>query len=192
MRGLAESPRRGGSYQRPHPARELGPQMCCAREQGPWRGLGERFWRRRVGGWQRGGMLATCWLGSLTAPRRPCPQNCMFDTCNCEKSEACMCAALSSYVRACAAKGVLLSDWRDGVCGECAGSLRPMGPGADAHGPSSPLWAQRPRRIQANEGGPGGDGGARRACGDGCWLCPESCPLPGILQRSPQPPAPSR
>ncbi|XP_058383655.1 mucin-5AC-like [Diceros bicornis minor] len=42
--------------------------------------------------------------------------NCMFDTCNCEKSEACMCAALSSYVRACAAKGVLLSDWRDGVC----------------------------------------------------------------------------
>ncbi|XP_052028799.1 mucin-5AC [Apodemus sylvaticus] len=42
--------------------------------------------------------------------------NCMFDTCNCEKSEDCMCAALSSYVRACAAKGVLLSDWRDGIC----------------------------------------------------------------------------
>ncbi|XP_051001070.1 LOW QUALITY PROTEIN: mucin-5AC [Acomys russatus] len=42
--------------------------------------------------------------------------NCMFDTCNCEKSENCMCAALSSYVRACAAKGVLLSGWRDGVC----------------------------------------------------------------------------
>ncbi|KAL1787651.1 mucin-5AC [Sigmodon hispidus] len=42
--------------------------------------------------------------------------NCMFDTCNCEKSEDCMCAALSSYVRACAAKGVLLSGWRDGVC----------------------------------------------------------------------------
>ena len=37
------------------------------------------------------------------------PQNCMFDTCNCEKSEDCMCAALSSYVRACAARGVLLS-----------------------------------------------------------------------------------
>lgn len=29
-----------------------------------------------------------------------------------------MCAALSSYVHACAAKGVLLSDWRDGVCSE--------------------------------------------------------------------------
>ncbi|CAH6793372.1 Muc5ac [Phodopus roborovskii] len=42
--------------------------------------------------------------------------NCMFDTCNCEKSEDCMCAALSSYVRACAAKGVLLSGWRDGIC----------------------------------------------------------------------------
>uniref|UniRef100_A0A8W4FF13 Mucin 5AC, oligomeric mucus/gel-forming n=1 Tax=Sus scrofa TaxID=9823 RepID=A0A8W4FF13_PIG len=42
--------------------------------------------------------------------------NCMFDTCNCEKSEDCMCAALSSYVRACAARGVLLSGWRDGVC----------------------------------------------------------------------------
>eukprot|EP00072_Mus_musculus_P015535 NP_034974.1 mucin-5AC precursor [Mus musculus] len=42
--------------------------------------------------------------------------NCMYDTCNCEKSEDCMCAALSSYVRACAAKGVLLSDWRDGIC----------------------------------------------------------------------------
>ncbi|CAO2583924.1 MUC5AC [Lemmus lemmus] len=42
--------------------------------------------------------------------------NCMFDTCNCEKSEDCMCAALSSYAHACAAKGVLLSGWRDGVC----------------------------------------------------------------------------
>ncbi|XP_073745916.1 mucin-5AC [Callorhinus ursinus] len=42
--------------------------------------------------------------------------NCMFDTCNCEKSEDCLCAALSSYVHACTAKGVLLSGWRDGVC----------------------------------------------------------------------------
>ncbi|XP_040826753.1 mucin-5B [Ochotona curzoniae] len=42
--------------------------------------------------------------------------NCLFDTCNCEKSEECMCAALASYVHACAAKGVLLRDWRDGVC----------------------------------------------------------------------------
>ncbi|XP_005046889.1 PREDICTED: mucin-5AC isoform X1 [Ficedula albicollis] len=41
---------------------------------------------------------------------------CMFDTCNCEKSEDCMCAALSSYVRACAAKGVLLTGWRSKAC----------------------------------------------------------------------------
>ncbi|XP_006877059.1 PREDICTED: mucin-5AC [Chrysochloris asiatica] len=44
--------------------------------------------------------------------------NCMFDTCNCEKSEDCLCAALSAYVRACAAKGVLLNGWREGVCGK--------------------------------------------------------------------------
>lgn len=49
------------------------------------------------------------------------PQNCLFDTCNCEKSEDCLCAALSSYVRACAARGVLLSGWRAGACGECVG-----------------------------------------------------------------------
>ncbi|XP_044538021.1 mucin-5AC [Gracilinanus agilis] len=42
--------------------------------------------------------------------------NCMFDTCNCEKSEDCLCAALSAYVQACAARGVLLSGWRSGVC----------------------------------------------------------------------------
>ncbi|CAM9490901.1 unnamed protein product [Bubo scandiacus] len=42
--------------------------------------------------------------------------NCMFDTCNCENSEACLCAALSSYVRACAAKGILLHGWRTDVC----------------------------------------------------------------------------
>ncbi|XP_037587081.1 mucin-5AC [Cebus imitator] len=42
--------------------------------------------------------------------------NCMFDTCNCELSEDCLCAALSSYVHACAAKGVQLSGWRGGVC----------------------------------------------------------------------------
>nr|XP_021547876.1 mucin-5B-like [Neomonachus schauinslandi] len=46
----------------------------------------------------------------------PFYSNCMFDTCNCEKSEDCLCAALSSYVHACTAKGVLLSGWRDGVC----------------------------------------------------------------------------
>ncbi|NWV23502.1 MUC5A protein, partial [Origma solitaria] len=42
--------------------------------------------------------------------------NCMFDTCNCENSEDCLCAALSSYVRACAAKGIQLQGWRTDVC----------------------------------------------------------------------------
>ncbi|XP_060160350.1 mucin-5AC [Globicephala melas] len=68
------------------------------------------------------------WCSRLTDPRGPFTRchaavspsayysNCMFDTCNCEKSEDCMCAALSSYVRACAARGVLLGGWRDGMC----------------------------------------------------------------------------
>ncbi|XP_047548624.1 mucin-5AC [Lutra lutra] len=68
------------------------------------------------------------WCSRLTDPHGPFAQchaavnpgtfysNCMFDTCNCEKSEDCLCAALSSYVYACAAKGVLLRGWRDGVC----------------------------------------------------------------------------
>ncbi|CAH2325411.1 mucin-5AC [Pelobates cultripes] len=43
-------------------------------------------------------------------------QNCMFDTCNCEKTEDCMCAAVSSYVHACAAKGIILTGWRADVC----------------------------------------------------------------------------
>ncbi|KAM9013873.1 mucin-5AC-like [Ara ararauna] len=42
--------------------------------------------------------------------------NCMYDTCNCQNSEDCLCAALSSYVRACAAKGIQLDGWRTDVC----------------------------------------------------------------------------
>lgn len=45
-------------------------------------------------------------------------QNCMYDTCNCEKSEDCMCAAVSSYVYACSAAGVHISGWRKTVCGK--------------------------------------------------------------------------
>uniref|UniRef100_A0A452R558 Mucin 5AC, oligomeric mucus/gel-forming n=1 Tax=Ursus americanus TaxID=9643 RepID=A0A452R558_URSAM len=68
------------------------------------------------------------WCSRLTDPHGPFARchaavnpgtyysNCMFDTCNCEKSEDCLCAALSSYVHACASKGVLLCGWRDGVC----------------------------------------------------------------------------
>nr|XP_046204828.1 mucin-2-like [Oncorhynchus gorbuscha] len=43
-------------------------------------------------------------------------ENCMYDSCNCEKSEDCMCAAVSSYVHACAAEGIQLTGWRDTIC----------------------------------------------------------------------------
>ncbi|KAF5914110.1 hypothetical protein HPG69_005632 [Diceros bicornis minor] len=43
-------------------------------------------------------------------------KRCKYDTCNCENNEACLCAALSSYARACAAKGVTLWGWREQVC----------------------------------------------------------------------------
>ncbi|MBN3302151.1 MUC5A protein, partial [Amia calva] len=45
--------------------------------------------------------------------------NCLYDSCNCEKSEDCMCAAVSSYVHACAAKGVTLDSWRSSICSRC-------------------------------------------------------------------------
>ncbi|XP_070763114.1 mucin-2-like, partial [Enoplosus armatus] len=43
-------------------------------------------------------------------------KRCTYASCNCEKSEACLCAVFSSYARACASKGVLLTDWRENVC----------------------------------------------------------------------------
>ncbi|XP_043915177.1 mucin-5AC-like [Protopterus annectens] len=43
-------------------------------------------------------------------------KNCVYDSCNCEDSEECMCAALSSYVRACVNKGVIITEWRENVC----------------------------------------------------------------------------
>ncbi|XP_076847022.1 mucin-2-like isoform X2 [Brachyhypopomus gauderio] len=42
---------------------------------------------------------------------------CVYDSCNCGNSEDCMCAAVSSYVHACAAKGVLIYGWRNTTCG---------------------------------------------------------------------------
>ncbi|XP_035538109.1 mucin-5AC-like [Morone saxatilis] len=44
--------------------------------------------------------------------------NCLYDTCNCEKSEDCMCTAVSSYVYACSAAGIQLTDWRKTICGK--------------------------------------------------------------------------
>ncbi|KAK2917760.1 mucin-5AC-like [Channa argus] len=42
--------------------------------------------------------------------------SCIYDTCACENSEECMCAAISSYVHVCAAAGVFLNGWRDSMC----------------------------------------------------------------------------
>ncbi|XP_066217583.1 mucin-2-like [Saccopteryx leptura] len=49
-------------------------------------------------------------------------KRCRYDTCNCQNNEDCMCAALSSYARACAAKGVMLWGWRELVCNKDVGS----------------------------------------------------------------------
>ncbi|KAM3920273.1 mucin-5AC-like [Leptodactylus fuscus] len=43
-------------------------------------------------------------------------KNCLTDTCSCDNSEDCMCAALFSYYKICAAKGIILTDWQTVVC----------------------------------------------------------------------------
>ncbi|XP_041417847.1 mucin-5AC-like [Xenopus laevis] len=71
---------------------------------------------------------AQFWCSKLTDPAGPYAQchskvdpllykmNCMFDSCNYANSENYMCAALSSYVHACARMGVLITGWRDTNC----------------------------------------------------------------------------
>ncbi|XP_077175195.1 mucin-2-like [Paroedura picta] len=43
-------------------------------------------------------------------------KRCKYDTCSCNANEECLCAALSSYARACAFKGIMLWGWRNIVC----------------------------------------------------------------------------
>ncbi|XP_062974476.1 mucin-2 [Elgaria multicarinata webbii] len=43
-------------------------------------------------------------------------KRCKYDTCSCNSNEECLCAALSSYARACAFKGVMLWGWRNDIC----------------------------------------------------------------------------
>uniref|UniRef100_A0A3P9AWU3 Mucin-2-like n=1 Tax=Maylandia zebra TaxID=106582 RepID=A0A3P9AWU3_9CICH len=43
-------------------------------------------------------------------------KRCIYASCNCEKSEDCLCAVFSSFARACASKGVFLIGWRKDVC----------------------------------------------------------------------------
>ncbi|XP_076011969.1 mucin-5B-like [Genypterus blacodes] len=65
------------------------------------------------------GVFAPC--HSEISPE-PYKDNCMYDSCNCEKSEDCMCAAVSSYVHACAAVGIQIRSWRETICGKYASS----------------------------------------------------------------------
>ncbi|XP_047196243.1 mucin-5B, partial [Hippoglossus stenolepis] len=51
--------------------------------------------------------------------------NCMYDSCNCDQSEVCMCAAISSYVYACSAAGIHLTGWRSTICEEVCDQVCP-------------------------------------------------------------------
>nr|XP_040016199.1 mucin-5AC [Gasterosteus aculeatus aculeatus] len=77
---------------------------------------------------------AQYWCSKLTDPKgvfAPCHSvispsmyndNCMYDSCSCEKMEDCMCAAVSSYVYACSAAGIHISGWRKTICGTFSAS----------------------------------------------------------------------
>nr|XP_023651520.1 mucin-2-like isoform X2 [Paramormyrops kingsleyae] len=43
-------------------------------------------------------------------------KRCKYSSCNCERSQDCLCAVFSSYVRACTAKNIIIQDWRTDVC----------------------------------------------------------------------------
>ncbi|XP_068115905.1 mucin-2-like [Hyperolius riggenbachi] len=43
-------------------------------------------------------------------------ERCLYETCLCRKSEDCLCAVFSDYVRACADHGIIIKDWRVDVC----------------------------------------------------------------------------
>lgn len=111
------------------------------------------------------------------------PQRCKYDTCNCQNSEGCMCAALSSYARACASKGVMLWGWREQVCSECHPLRRPVCPVAGGvsppRQPSAALcsWPPAWRDSRGLSWAPwlGGQmpvldrAGLGVACGEGSW-----------------------
>uniref|UniRef100_UPI001A98A29A mucin-2 n=1 Tax=Gasterosteus aculeatus aculeatus TaxID=481459 RepID=UPI001A98A29A len=64
-------------------------------------------------------------------------KRCTYASCNCEKSEDCLCAVFSSYARACASKGVLLTDWRENVCDKYTKSC-----------PTSQIFSYKHQRCQ--------------------------------------------
>ncbi|XP_072277625.1 mucin-5B-like [Pyxicephalus adspersus] len=54
-------------------------------------------------------------------------QRCLYDACLCKKSEDCLCAVFSGYVRACIERGIKLDNWREHICDkyiiECPSSM---------------------------------------------------------------------
>ncbi|XP_045063576.1 mucin-2-like [Coregonus clupeaformis] len=64
-------------------------------------------------------------------------KRCTYASCNCEKSEDCLCAVFSSYVRDCATKGVVLSGWRENVCDKYTGNC-----------PASQTYSDQVQRCQ--------------------------------------------
>uniref|UniRef100_A0A8D2IUY1 Uncharacterized protein n=1 Tax=Varanus komodoensis TaxID=61221 RepID=A0A8D2IUY1_VARKO len=57
----------------------------------------------------------------------PYAKNCLYDTCNAEKSKEALCGAFSAYARDCAARGIRLNGWRNGICDvstECPGTMK--------------------------------------------------------------------
>ncbi|XP_034391291.1 mucin-2-like isoform X2 [Cyclopterus lumpus] len=64
-------------------------------------------------------------------------KRCTYASCNCEKNEDCLCAVFSSYARACASKGVFLTDWRQNVCDKYTRSC-----------PASQIFSYKHQRCQ--------------------------------------------
>uniref|UniRef100_A0A8C9X906 Mucin 2.2, oligomeric mucus/gel-forming n=1 Tax=Sander lucioperca TaxID=283035 RepID=A0A8C9X906_SANLU len=64
-------------------------------------------------------------------------KRCTYASCNCEKSQDCLCAVFSSYARACASKGVILTDWRENVCDKYTRSC-----------PASQIFSYKHQRCQ--------------------------------------------
>ncbi|XP_043083626.1 mucin-2 [Puntigrus tetrazona] len=84
--------------------------------------------------------LAKDWCSRLTNPNGSfaachseiCPemyyQWCVYDTCKCADIRKCMCAAVSNYAHACAARGIILQDWMDSepcdIISKCSGNMK--------------------------------------------------------------------
>jgi hypothetical protein len=87
-----------------------------------------------------------------------------------------MCAALSSYVRACATKGIMLWGWRERICSECLPSLLypwDRGPGRELHGLGLGALSM---------GGPGEDRPPQLAPSFFCQVQQETSPSCSLLE----------